>query len=401
MKKQVMMRLLSLAIAFLFTLTLSAQKADSIPQKDLIDIVKSLWKSKAHKQNDTLAPKVHNINVSVAPVLGYSLSTGAAAVMATNVAFYLGDKTQTNMSAISANVIYTQYNQVNIPLETNIWTKNNGYNITADWRLMLYPLQTYGLGTKTKDTDAALLNFTYVRFYQSILKNLGKDWYTGVGYNLDYYTKTTIGTLPENRIPEAVTYGIKPTSISSGATLNLLYNSRKNPNNPQGGEQYANVVFRHNSTLLKSDNAWQSLLIDLRKYVNIGNGRNILAFWSYNAFTLAGQPPYQVLSSTGWDTYNNTGRGYVQGRFRGKNMMYLESEYRFTLTRNGLLGGVLFANGESFSEPTTNRFQAVAFGYGLGLRVKLNKLSNANIAIDYGFGANGSRGFFVNLGEVF
>jgi len=40
-------------------------------------------------------------------------------------------------------------------------------------------------------------------------------------------------------------------------------------------------------------------------------------------------------------------------------------------------------------------------GYGAGLRIKLNKFSRTNVAIDYGFGAGGSRGFFVNLGEVF
>jgi hypothetical protein len=31
----------------------------------------------------------------------------------------------------------------------------------------------------------------------------------------------------------------------------------------------------------------------------------------------------------------------------------------------------------------------------------MNKESSTNLSIDYGFGINGSRGFFVNLGEVF
>ena len=36
-----------------------------------------------------------------------------------------------------------------------------------------------------------------------------------------------------------------------------------------------------------------------------------------------------------------------------------------------------------------------------GIRIKLNKYSRTNIAIDYGFGLGGSQGLFVNLGEVF
>ncbi len=380
---------------------LSAQIADSIPQKDMKDVIRSIVKHNRNAQRNALLPQTRNVELSIAPVAGYSLSTGAAIVLASNVGFYLGDRATTNMSAISANAIYTQYNQINIPLEVNVWTKNNSFNITADWRLMLYPLQTYGLGTKTTDSDATLLNFTYIRMYESVLKNLGANWYAGMGFNLDYYTKTTIGTLPENQIPDAVTYGIQPKSISSGATLNLLYDSRKNPIHPMGGEQYANIVYRNNATFLGSNNNWQSLIIDLRKYIKLGNDRHVLGFWSYHAFTLAGNPPYQVLSSTGWDTYNNTGRGYVQGRFRGKNMVYVESEYRFPITRNGLFSGVAFVNGQSFAEPTSKRFEAVALGYGVGLRIKINKETNSNIALDYGFGQNGSRGFFLNLGEVF
>jgi hypothetical protein len=114
-----------------------------------------------------------------------------------------------------------------------------------------------------------------------------------------------------------------------------------------------------------------------------------------------GNPPYLLLPSTGWDPYSNTGRGYIQGRFRSKNMLYLESEYRWGLTANGLIGGVVFANAQSFSELTTGRFTYIQPGCGLGFRISLNKFSRTNLCVDYGWGANGSGGFFVNLGEVF
>ena len=38
---------------------------------------------------------------------------------------------------------------------------------------------------------------------------------------------------------------------------------------------------------------------------------------------------------------------------------------------------------------------------GLVCEYKVNKHSNLNLAIDYGIGIGGSRGVFVNLGEVF
>jgi len=39
--------------------------------------------------------------------------------------------------------------------------------------------------------------------------------------------------------------------------------------------------------------------------------------------------------------------------------------------------------------------------YGAGIRVSFNKFSKTNIVFDYGFGTNGSKGVFSNLGEVF
>ena len=82
-------------------------------------------------------------------------------------------------------------------------------------------------------------------------------------------------------------------------------------------------------------------------------------------------------------------------------MLDAETEYRIQLTRNGLFGMVIFANFESFSNINTWNFPSIAPAGGLGLRVKLNKYSRTNIAIDYGWGRQGSHGFFVNLGEAF
>lgn len=152
-----------------------------------------------------------------------------------------------------------------------------------------------------------------------------------------------------------------------------------------------------------SQSNWSSLQIDARKYVHFpANSKNILAFWGFAWLTTSKTtPPYLMLPSTGWDDQNNTGRGYIQSRFRGKNMYYYENEYRFGITRNGLLGGVVFANVQSFSADLSDEYKKLLFGYGVGLRIKLNKHSNTNLCIDYGFGQNNSHGFFANIGEVF
>ena len=145
-----------------------------------------------------------------------------------------------------------------------------------------------------------------------------------------------------------------------------------------------NVVYRANLTGLGSSQDWQSLVVDMRKYIPLRKDeRQMLCFWTYEWLTLSGAPPYLLLPNIGGDPYANTGRGFAEARFRGKDMLYLEGEYRFGLTRNGLLGGVLFANTESFSEESDNRFARISAGYGAGIRIKFNKFSKTNVAFDY------------------
>lgn len=101
--------------------------------------------------------------------------------------------------------------------------------------------------------------------------------------------------------------------------------------------------------------------------------------------------PYLDLPATGWDTYSVTGRGYIQGRFRGTSLAYAEAEYRFNLTRSRVLGG-------SVREWRVG--QRLRAG-GTGIRLCLNKQVGSYLAVDYAWGIQGSQGVFFNLAEVF
>jgi hypothetical protein len=66
-----------------------------------------------------------------------------------------------------------------------------------------------------------------------------------------------------------------------------------------------------------------------------------------------------------------------------------------------LFGGVVFVNAESVTDYTTNKFTTILPAAGLGMRLKINKVSKVNFALDYAWGVGGSHGFFFNLAEVF
>lgn len=397
---------------FLFvTLSASAQNAsnvissnnevrDTAAKRDLIDIAKTIFKIKPNPQPRANPKKVF---FSLLPIGANVPGGGRALITSTSAGFYLGDRKTTDISNVTFTPYWNLKSRFGLPLRSNIWLEDNSWNIQGDTRFLVYPQYTWGLGSGHED-DKLLVNYKYVRFYQSALKRIEPYLYAGLGYNLDYFINTRAGDPGLQKFTGYQTgteEGIN--SFSSGISLNVLYDTRNSSINPLPGS-YFNLIVRNNPKFLGSKTSWKSLYADVRKYVPLNpskpNQQNVLAFWSYLWTGLSNDIPYLNLPSIGWDPYNKSGRGMDQNRYRGKGLFYVESEYRRDITDNGLFGFVVFANATSVTEPENNQFKKLHPAVGTGLRIKFNKGSNTNIAIDYGV-SKGYSGFAINLGEAF
>jgi hypothetical protein len=378
--------------------TLVIARQDTIRQKDLYDVISSIF----HKQTPG-DKKIEVIGarpvISVLPAIGYTLQTKFAVTLSGNIAFRTSPDAR--ISTISSNSAYTQNKQLIIPIQSNIWAGRNAYNFVGDIKFYKYPQCTFGLGTNSSVLNQNPMDYRLFRFSETVLRHITGNFYLGGGFIVDHHADVTEKGNPDGSPSDYALYGASEKTTSAGFTLNLLVAMRDNSINPTHGF-YAALVYRDNKAFLGSTTAWSSLVVDIRKYCRFPAGSdNVLAFWSYDWVVLNGKPPYLDLPANTWDQYNGTGRGYIQGRFRGAQMVYAESEYRFKITRNGLMGGVAFVNGETFSGVPGTPLQTVQPGYGAGLRLKLNKVSKTNICIDYGFGNQHSRGVFVTVGEIF
>lgn len=372
-------------------------RARSYKELDLIDIVKLVLHKKLMATSDSVT-RDEKLHISLLGAPGYTRSTEFVGIISGNFAFY-ADKHNQNQSSITAEVSYTQLNQAIFVVGPNVWTKDDKWNIIGDNKITKYPQQTNGLGGHTLESNGYTLDYFQVRVHETALRHVVSDLYMGLGYDLDYHFR--IRELTTDTNTDYRKYGGGNKSMSSGPKATIAFDSRRNAINPQGGF-FASVIFAYYPKFLGSDNNYASLKSDFRVYIPLSrNKKHILALWNYDWFTFDGHAPYLDLPSTSWDDASSTGRGYNQSRFRGKNMLDLEAEYRFPLLKDGLFGGVIFANVQSFTDYPSNKFTTAAPGWGLGLRVKLNKHSNTNITFDYGFGLHGSNGLTINIGEVF
>jgi outer membrane protein assembly factor BamA len=371
---------------------------DTATQKDAHDILRK-WLGTTKPRT---ALRYNSPLFSILPGINYTATEGFSVTLSANLVYYASPARDQNLSTLYTSAGLAARHQVTFSAISNLWMPNNRVNFSGELWGLNAAENTYGLGGNTQNKTKNQVDYRFLRVYESALFRTGKDMYVGPGYQLDYHYNIFEHGTADGSLSDLDRYTPRSKTVSSGPSLNFLYDTRRNSINPYHGAMVS-VVYSPKFTFLGSDANWQSLKVDLRRYIATSPyNHNVLAFWGLMSFTLSGAAPYLDLPGTGWDDAQRTGRGYAQGRYRGRNMLYAESEYRFGLTENGLLGGVVFANAQSFSQGTTgSHFTTILPAVGTGIRVKLNKYSRTNLCLDYAVGLHGSNTLLFNLGEVF
>jgi outer membrane protein assembly factor BamA len=365
-------------------------------KRDMVDILVG-WKI-----TDTTASKGNRkdkkVRLSLLPsAAAIPGASGIAFVTAISAAFFLGDPQTTNLS----NIYFTPYTNFEgkfvFPMRTYIWTKDNKWNFIGDYRYLIYPEYTYGLGSNSELSDQTVVHYKQFRFHQTVLRNVFSYVMAGGGVNLDYHYD-----IEEEGDKYVTKYDQPPasSSVSNSLVLEAAFDSRQNSINPQGGV-YSDLVYRYTPLWLGSTYNWHSVYLDFRTYHSFNRKKqNLIAFRSFYWDIFKGRAPYFDLPATFWDPYYKAGRGYYQARFRGDAMGYVEAEYRFDISKNGLWGGAVFSNAQTLRDPATNNFGRLAPAVGAGVRLKFNKYSSSNITFDVAVGRE-SWNWFLNLGEYF
>jgi outer membrane protein assembly factor BamA len=234
-----------------------------------------------------------------------------------------------------------------------------------------------------------------------------------VGYGLDHYSEIVDKKLRLTPGDSMITshygysqhYKFNTTKYYvSTLNLNFIWDTRDNMINPYKG-RFLMLTWRGGPKILGNKNPSSFFHVEWRSFHSMSqkNPRHLIAFWLMGDFTPEGKFPYMTLPATAYDQRSRSARGYSQGRFRGNNLVYGEAEYRFPLSScGGLWGGVVFVNATTANNPfqSLDLFESVKPGYGLGLRLMVDKETRTNLAIDFGFGERTS-GFYLAATETF
>jgi outer membrane protein assembly factor BamA len=391
--------------------------------------------------NDSLkmtdAPSKGKVYFSPLPVIAVNPTFGVMYGLAASTSMFVGEPSNTRMSTSLGSLTYSTKNQLMFTFKSNVYLPNDNWILLGDWRYFNTSQPTYGLGTGPQTAklagsgieyeegmfskpipDAQMMEFKYIRFHETALKKMQQNLYAGIGYHLDYHfdiNDNLLDTVSEQKVISShylycKTNKFNPINYSlSGLSLNVMYDSRDNAATPYEG-RYALITYRYNPEFIGSTKNSSSLWVEYRDYFKLSKQpqpSHMLALWAYGSFQTSGNLPYLDLPALGWDQFGRSGRAYTQGRFRGESLMYSELEYRahlFGTKKNpDFFGAVAFANITTASNQDANidLFQYVEPGYGVGLRIMMNKTSRTNITIDYAWGNYGSQGLFLSVNETF
>lgn len=389
--------------------------------------------AKSDKKNNV--PKKGDVYFSPVPVIGANPAFGFVYGVGASCSWCLGDPASTNLSSALTGLAFTTKKQTIFTVKSTVFLENNNFILMGDWRFLNSSQPTWGLGTGPQsaklasnnfgfkdgsiegNSEADMLKFKFFRFHETILKKLNdKGLYAGIGAHVDVFSDFQDQLLNLDSSTQIITpfyaYNFdqgfsQSNSTLVGLSLNGIYDTRDNINNPYKGE-YIFISFKVNPTAFGSNKNSSTLWLELRDYYNLTrNNHNILAFWIYGNFTTSGSLPYMNLPAAAWDQYAKSCEPYAQGRFRGTNLMFYGIEFRkhliATKKNPNFFGAIVYLNYTTASgyKNGIDLYDYIEPGAGIGLRINISKVARTNLGIDYGWGNYGTTGFFLRLNENF
>jgi len=380
-----------------------AQEPDTTQQRDIVDVARKVFGMKVPDPQFTVESRGGGLSTTLLPTIGYNPLYGFTVGVGLSSAGRIGDDPETRVSRIAAGGSYAfDTGQILLEGRGAFFLDRNTRLVLADIRYLDTTRPTWGLGPAIEGQTEFSMAYKLSRLYLTHLWQVIGPLYAGPGVRVDGFADI----VDEDAAPGVTTPYMQWTGDSpaaqnaTGVSLNVLADSRDNPVNPREG-YLVSLTFNDFVEQFGSDSNWQELQAEYRVYPYIPGGtRNRLAIWGFTWLTY-GHPPYLELPYIAGDTYGKTGRGYLLGRIRSTNLAYLEAEYRLELRRDGLLGLVGFGSGTTVTDPGSGAFGSANWAGGAGIRVKFAKVSDTNLAVDFGWGEAGSFGVFAGLGEAF
>jgi hypothetical protein len=155
-----------------------------VQQIDIVDVFQRLFTRQLRKDSSTL--KGNGPFVSIIPAIGYSMHTGFTGNIAASTTFYTGDERR-RISRTKIDGNYSQFHHYWFTAFIDVFLEKHKLHLFGDTRYYKFPTQTYGLGPNSPLSNPLKIDYSYLRFYQVVFREMASNLFFGMGYNLDHH----------------------------------------------------------------------------------------------------------------------------------------------------------------------------------------------------------------------
>ena len=329
----------------------------------------------------------------VFPIITRSLETGwnfgavAAKIFSTNKL-----DTVSRSSNIVVVGMFSTRKQVLFALNGTQYFNREQYILEEQLSTSYFPDKFWGLGNNTLDNQEESYSFRQAYLYLHLKRKMATKFFVGIVYEAQKVWD--INYVQGGLLDKAAIPGINGYFIS-GIGTSLSYDSRNNAFAPDKG-LYMQLFWNHFDRTWGSDFNYNNWVADIRTYQKLGD-KSTLALQLLTFSSNGAEVPLRSLAAFGGATKM---RGYYEGRFRDKQQMFFQGEYRFPVYK--FLQAVVFGGlGSVASQWKEYAMDNIKYSAGGGLRFVLSKQEKLSLRLDYGIGQGTNRGFYVQLGEAF
>jgi hypothetical protein len=332
-----------------------------------------------------------------APVAGVTYSSetsvmfGSAAVL-----FYKPPRIpplieERRTSQLTVALAYSLRSQFVGTAYTDLFLFDEQFFLRAAFNILVYPDSYFGIGNDTRLEDEERFTPRTLELRLRPLYQILDSFFVGPAFRIE-----------DIRISDIDEYGLLASAdvLGAGGGFDFAfgiagsYDTRDSTLYPRRGSslQYWTLV---SDPVFGSDFRMSRTLLDLRHYIPFGPKDHVLAIQGVGRFT-SGDVPFFALGRLGGEKLL---RGHFNGRYRDKQLLAAQAEYRFPIVWR--LGMVAFAGvGEVAEKLKDLDVRQTRFGLGGGLRLNVSKRERINLRTDFGWGGD-EHDFYVNVGEAF
>ncbi|AHM61125.1 hypothetical protein D770_14355 [Flammeovirgaceae bacterium 311] len=340
--------------------------------------------------NDTTHAKAKFL---IYPTLAYAPETSWEFGLSSLYVYYARQDTTNRLSEINGFTFFTLENQWGLWFDHALYSNRNTWIFPGRLRFQSFPLLYYGIGPGSSPEPVAQVDNRLLQIRERVLRQVYPNLYLGL--ELDFQSLTSVEFIPASSEPIELPLG------SSGSTnlafgVGLIYDKRHNVLNVREGA-FSELALLRYSPAWGSDFGWTALVSDNRFYKRM-NRRDVLAAQVLGQFNV-GDVPFNQLSLLGGESIN---RGYYLGRYRDKNQLAAQLEYRllpFAFSKR--LGAAVFAStGTVFDQMQNLTLSDFVLSGGGGLRFLIFPKNDIFTRLDVAFTKEGP-GFYIFIGEAF